>query len=425
MRGQATDCPTPIAITMLIAIQYLEPGPHSARVSPQEAGAYLHAAFERLPITRVLLGWNLPPRMVDACAEQCARANADLYLWQPLLTADGSFKPPLEWQTIGLSGDPIAGHQGRTDFTFICPNRPAARDAALLHLSQVIASGFYRGVFLDRIRFPSPATDPARQLACFCQDCRQKAGNLGLDLDFVQNSVRRSLQTSEGRRAAIDSFLSPAYAVQTEMLPSWLEQLLVFRQRSIIAVVEAAADLAMARGLKVGLDCYSPSLTLLVGQHLPGLAPHCDWIKIMTYARAYASASIPFEILGLANWLMTLDGESESQSMACLEDAIRWPLPASREAVRHGGLSPEILTEEIRRGRAAHGCQLLAGIELVEIAGVAELNEEQIKADSEAVLAGEPDGVVFSWDLCHIPIDRLELVSSLYCRPTTHCSQGG
>jgi len=404
---------------MLIAIQYLEPGPHLARVSPQKAGARLRAAFQRLPIAMVVLGWNLPPRMVEACAEQCARYDADLYLWQPLLTGDGSFQPPLAWHTIGLSGDPVAGHQGKADFTFICPNRPAAREAALLHLSDVIAGGFYRGVFLDRIRFPSPTIDPARQLACFCQDCRRKAGDVGLDLGFVQESLQQLLQTAEGRRAATYSFFSAFSTVQAEAPPSWLEQLLAFRQRSITAVVEAAAGLAKARGLKVGLDCYSPSLTLLVGQDLPGLAPHCDWIKLMTYARAYGPASIPFEILGLANWLMTLDGESESRSMACLEDATRWPLPASREAVRHGGLSPEILTAEIRRGRAAHGRQLLAGIELVEIPGVAELDEEQIKADSEAVLAGGPDGVVLSWDLCRIPLNRLELVSPLYCRPTT------
>jgi len=283
-------------------------------------------------------------------------------------------------------------------------------------LRETRGGSIYRGVFLDRIRFPSPAADPAHDLACFCKYCQQLAGNAGLDLAFVQEYLQRVLQTREGKRAAAHCFLSGSRTEAVEESASWLEQLLAFRHTSITAMVKAAAELASARGLKVGLDCYSPSLAQLVGQDLPGLAKHCDWIKVMTYARAYSPASIPFEILGLANWLMAPDGASESRSMACLADAARWPLPSRREVVRQGRLPAEILTAEIRRGRAAHARQLLAGIELVEIPHVAELSAEQIKADSEAVLAGEPDGVVLSWDLWQIPLDRLESVSPLYGR---------
>ena len=398
---------------MLIAIQYLEGGAHIARPSPEEARGRLRAAFERLPIAMVLLGWNLPPRVVEACAEECTQHHADLYLWQPLLTGDGSFRPHPAWQTIGLDGHPVGGHAGRTEFTFICPNRAAAREAVLERLSDVIAGGCYRGVFLDRIRFPSPAANPARDLACFCEDCQQAAGQAGLDLVLAREHLRWLLETPEGKRAATHCILSSSCAQQANAPSYWLKQLLAFRHRSITAVVKAAADLATTRGLKVGLDCFSPTLALLVGQHLSGLAAHCDWIKVMTYARAFGPASIPFEILGLADWLMASDGES--RAMACLADAAAWPLPASREEVRCGGLPAAILTAEVRRGRAARARQLLAGIELVEIPGVAELNADQVRADCEAVLAGEPDGVVLSWDLWHMPLERLQLVGPL-CR---------
>jgi len=73
---------------------------------------------------------------------------------------------------------------------------------------------------------------------------------------------------------------------------------------------------------------------------------------------------------------------------------------------------------ELERGRtvwapATHPGALLVGIELVEIPGVAELKTEQIRADLAAVCAGEADGLVLSWDLWHMPLDRLELVSSV------------
>jgi hypothetical protein len=399
---------------MLTVVQYLEPGPHIACVSPEEARARLRAALQRWPIARVLLGWNLPSRIVEACAEECARWDAELYLWQPLLTGDGHFWPEPAWHTIGLSGQSVSGHAGRTDLTFVCPNRPSAREAVLEHLDQAIGDGHYRGVFLDRIRFPSPASDPAHDLACFCPSCRQLAANEGLDLVGAQECLQKLLQTREGKRTAAQCFLSGSRNEAAEKSAPWLEQLLAFRHTSITAVVEAAAELATARGLKVGLDCYTPSLARLVGQDLPALAERCDWIKVMTYVRAYSPASIPFEILGLANWLMTPDGESESRAMACLADAAGWRLPSRRAAVRHGRLPAEILTAEIRRGRAAHARQLLAGVELVEIPHVAELSAEQIEADAEAVRAGEPDGVVLSWDLWRIPLDRLESVSPLY-----------
>jgi hypothetical protein len=160
----------------------------------------------------------------------------------------------------------------------------------------------------------------------------------------------------------------------------------------------------------------------MVGQDLPALAGHCQWIKVMTYARAYGPASLPFEILGLVDGLMGSGGESEDAAMACLAEATGWPLPPRREEVRHGGLSASILTEELRRGRVSHAHQLLAGIELVEIPEVAQLSEDQIRADAEAVLAGAPDGVVLSWDLLHMPADRLRLADSLYRRPTTRWS---
>ena len=53
---------------------------------------------------------------------------------------------------------------------------------------------------------------------------------------------------------------------------------------------------------------------------------------------------------------------------------------------------------------------MMAGIELVEIAGVAELDEAQIRADLAAVRAAGADGLVLSWDLWAIPLERLELV---------------
>jgi hypothetical protein len=397
---------------MLIAIQYLEGGVPSSRISPARARARLRAAFERLPTAMVLLGWSLPEPLVEACAQECARHKTELYLWQPLLTGDGDLRPRPAWQTIGLTGEPVGGYAGKAEFTFICPNRPAAREAVLDHLSEVVASGYYQGVFFDRIRFPSPSALPSRDLACFCEDCRWAAEEAGLDLELIRKRLQRLLSTPDGRRAAVRCLLSGPWTPSPQAPIDALEQLLSFRQDSITALVQEAEELVKVGGLEVGLDCFSPTLARMVGQDLPALVTGCDWMKVMTYARAYGPASIPFEILGLADWLISSGSASEREAMAWLADATGWPLPVCREEVRRGGLSGAILTTEIRRGRGAHVHPLLAGIELVEIAGVAELKTEQIQADLVAVRAGGADGLVLSWDLGHMPPDRLDLVRS-------------
>jgi hypothetical protein len=68
---------------------------------------------------------------------------------------------------------------------------------------------------------------------------------------------------------------------------------------------------------------------------------------------------------------------------------------------------------ELRRGVAAVAASpapVLAGFELVEIEGVTQLNPAQISADLAAVRRAGVAGLSISWDLRHIPLNRLEQV---------------
>jgi hypothetical protein len=52
------------------------------------------------------------------------------------------------------------------------------------------------------------------------------------------------------------------------------------------------------------------------------------------------------------------------------------------------------------------------GIELVDIPGVSHLNPVQIKSDLQTLHTAEVEGLVLSWDLWHIPLERLERVKA-------------
>jgi len=395
------------------AVQYLEDGPGVAAIAPGDARARLRAALERLPISYVLLGWNLPPALVGACREEAICAGAQLFRWHPLLTGDGTFVPRPEWQTVGLDGNPVPGFRGMPEFTFVCPNRPAVREAALSHLYDVLQCGDYQGVFLDRIRYPSPAADPARLLACFCDDCRRAALAERLDLEAIRQHIRTLLATPERIPAFVRALLDPLAPETLDPDLAALGAFLDFRARSVTRFVQASADLIHAKGLAVGLDCFSPALARMVGQELDGLASHSEWIKIMSYGHTFGPAGLPFELLGLADWMVVQQSASETEALERLSLATRLPLPPTRAALREDGLTPDALAAEVRRAHAAGVGTLLAGIELVEMERVTCLNQAQITADLHALRTAGADGLVLSWDLWHIPLERLELVRTI------------
>jgi hypothetical protein len=397
---------------MILTIQYLEDGPGVAAIAPADAAARLRGAFTRLPLTHVLLGWNLPGAVIHACRQETERADARLYRWHPLLTGDGTIVPRPEWQTIGLTGAPIPGFQGMPEFTFLCPNRPAVCEAALGHLRDLCRTGQYDGMFLDRIRYPSPASDPAHALACFCADCHSAAAESGLDLDDARRRIEALLGAPGKRVAFLQALLDPAFPSDGDPDLEALQRFLRFRAQSVGRFIALACDLIRDEGLEVGLDCFSPSLAWAVGQDLGTLGTYEAWIKVMSYGHTLGPAGMPFELLGLADWLIA-SGTTEQVALATLSGASGLPLPPTCAALRNPGLSATALAEDLRRGRAAGVRTLLAGIELVDLEDVTTLTEAQIRADLRAILGAGVEGLALSWDLLHIPLERLSLVREM------------
>jgi hypothetical protein len=188
-----------------------------------------------------------------------------------------------------------------------------------------------------------------------------------------------------------------------------LGQFLCFRARSVSEFVALAAEAIREDGLEVGLDCYSPSLAWSVGQDLGTLDAHAAWIKVMSYGHTLGPAGMPFELLGLADWTIAAS-TTQQAALTALASACGLPLPATRAALQEQGLSATALAQDLRKGRAAGVNTLLAGIELVDLAGVTALTTRQIRADLRAILDTGVDGLSLSWDLRHISPERLSLV---------------
>ncbi len=396
----------------IIAIQYLE---GLAHIPVEKARNKLSAAFDILPIAKVLLGWNLPEPLVNMCAEECLRNGALLYRWHPLLTGDGTFKPEPQWNTIGLNNKPVSGFKQLPEFTFACPNHPEVKEAVHKNIKQLIDNSPYQGVFLDRIRFPSPATAPQEHLACFCEACERKAASQGLDFALVRKSISSLLSDPEGIKKFIHLIFNTEYPVHEAGIESQaVKTFLSFRARSVSNFVRDIALGITDKGLSVGLDCFSPALTFAVGQDLRTLAGCSDWIKIMSYAHTFGVAGLPFEFINILKWLIKEKGFTEPDAIKLMAEATHLPFPATLKEIREKGFSPEALVIETNRAAKAGIKNCLPGIELVDEEDLTSLNTEQISADLEALHDAGAKGLVLSWDLWFIPMKRLELVREVW-----------
>ncbi len=387
-----------------LSIQYLGDGAASAAIEAKEARARLRHACELLDLDSIIIGWNLPRPLVEACREEAARAKARLYLWHPLFCSDGSFQLDPSWQTVSPGGKAVAAFEGIAEFGFACTNNPHAAAALLEHLEKALARGDYDGVFLDRMRLPSPMPGLAGNLACFCEHCQEAAREKGLDLAAARDEVQRLLASVDGTRLLTRALFLPA--AESELLASFFS----FRRASVSDFVSKAVALARQRELSVGLDCFSPALANSVGQDIAALAPHADWVKIMCYGHTLGPAGIPFELLDLANFLVDKQGLEEADALPLLAAASGLPLPTTRRELADEGLAAEAMTVEVGRARRDVTNTLYAGLELVRNEAV-KTNEEKLVADIKAMKAAGADGLSLSWDLWHMPDEWLDLVA--------------
>ncbi len=393
-----------------LTIQYLEPSAILAGTDAASVIGRLRAAAEKIPISHVLIGWHLPPAIVEACRIEADRLGIRFLRWQPLLTADGEYPCDPDWQTVNIAGCRVMGDRGLPEFTFFCPNHPGMREALSQHLEALIRQGLYQGFFLDRVRFPSPAADPINHLACFCEHCRKKASGVGLDLEKIRQEILSQVASASGRITLVKTLLSGKIEPGDESQSLALRRLIAFRKNNISEFLAFVNRPLKAAGLEVGLDCFSPSLTHMVGQDLNLLSAQVDWVKLMTYAHTLAPAGIPYELLGLARYLLANTQPSEAQVLDLLREASQLPIPVSIYELEQDGLSPSALQSEVKRGVVASSAPALAGIELVDLPGVTRLATRQILADLTAIQHAQPAGLAISWDLWHIPLDRLDLI---------------
>jgi hypothetical protein len=309
----------------------------------------------------------------------------------------------------GWGGWAEKGGDVEETFRFACPNNPAVREKTTLRLRELLQRYDFKGVFLDKIRFPSPANGADEMLSCFCEHCRRAAQAEGFDLDAVLSVFADG--ALDGNASSLQRSCSGHWLDTIAEAHPLVARFLAFRTKSVASLVGQLADECRRLGRSVSLDLFSPSLAPLVGQDYQRLKQCCDWAKPMTYRLARGPAGLRLEIPALIEGVAQSFGLDEAQ-------VVEW-------SARHAGFDQDMLRQtreeavpftfmqrEIEAAvRAMTPVPVYFGLELVSQPGVIDVTPADVIGMIEAGHAANAAGLVISWDLLHAPIDGIRALA--------------
>jgi hypothetical protein len=388
----------------------------AAALDPLQMLETVQRVQEAIALDLLIVGFRDAPDVFRAFCRP-ARPVDEVFLWYSALSdIEGMEDSDLvvNWKgerSRGWGGWAEKGGGVEETFRFACPNNPFVRNKTRRRLRKLLSGYDFAGVFLDKIRFPSPANGVDEMLSCFCDHCRRAAAAVDLDLASVAQVLADR---------AIDPGAPSARRSGNEA-NNWIEALIAgspvlsrflrFRADSVARLVAELAEEARRPGRKVSLDLFSPCLAPLVGQDYRRLMRHCDWVKPMTYRLAQGPASLRLEIPALIEGVARQFGLDEARVLDWSGRRAAFDRHMLRQTRESAVPLPFIRAEIEAAVRTMHPVPVYFGLELVSQPGVIDVKPDHVLDMVGAGRAAKAAGLVISWDLMHAPIDGVSALA--------------
>jgi len=383
----------------------------------------LVTAKETLNLDALIIWSDINKKDLDLVRKICRDFKIKTYLWYPILADIPGFK--VRWEQSVETFDGLRGYgkngrwdklgKGEEDFLFLCPNdEQNIRRIFDQYQNKIKESGF-DGVFLDRIRFPSPSDGFEALFSCFCKSCLNKFyNNYGEDLEGYQNQVKTVFKNFK----TIDvNYLQTCQSFSDIIIRDSLKKFYDFRKQNIYQVLKMFADKAKQMGKLVGVDLFAPSLAPLVSQDYQLLAKTCDWIKPMIYCHTSSPAGLPLELYCFIRAILDINPAlDEGQLIREISRIIGVDLPTQIDELLKNGVSENIICSEmqkIKEFNLPEKVDTYVGIEAVQMPGLCNITEKILKKYLKSVIEADIKGMVLSWDLLKIPDENLKIVGDI------------
>jgi len=342
--------------------------------------------------------------------ERCAENNVNVSLWT-MVCADrpASLSPlPLVRNFQGEKGYgsiAVWDSMGKGDekFLFCCPSALLNDEEGMLHAVESANKIAAHGLFLDRIRYPSPANGLEYLGACSCGACAG-AFKLETGLEWPHLVAEAVKWAAYGKEGAVKFYEACKTALD-------------FRANMIATVVSRYSNAAHAAGLRVGLDLLAPALSDFIGQDYALLSRNADFIKPMLYCKAMAPAGLPLEFKLLMEGL-SQSGVDASRARRFVAELSGIEDERLKTIQRGGTFSSSLAASEMSRAKQKvnrykdHEVDVYAGIELVDH------EDYDTKIDAAArdayLQALSEENIALCWNILYIPHSHIMAVAKLH-----------
>jgi len=375
---------------------------------------------EILDLDALIVWSDVDKKYFDLVKDICAEFEIKTYLWYPVLSDTPGIKIEQEQAVKTFNG--LRGHgklgcwekmgKGKEDFLFLCPNDEENINKIFHRYEIKIKECGFDGIFLDRIRFPSPSNGLEALFSCFCTSCKDKFyHDFGEDLEDYRNRIKslfKKLKTMDS------NYLESCNSFSEIILQEDLKKFYDFRKQSVYRMVKMFADKAKQMNKLVGIDLFAPSFSPLVSQDYKLLAKTCDWIKPMIYCHTSSPAGLPLELYSFLRAILEINPALNENELMCKASPLTGvALPENLDKLLINGISEYMICSEIERIKELdlpESVNIYVGLEAVQIPGLCNITEKILKKYLKSVIEADIKGIILSWDLLKIPEENLKIV---------------
>ena len=353
-------------------------------------------------VEKLIMGWSTKVELYQNVIRLAKRYGVEVYLWLPVLSETGLLKPigrliddeGNEVQTFGLKNG--------ENFEFYCPNQKRNAAGFLDIYDEIFSDIPFDGVFLDKIRYCSFSNGKSGVFSCFCPECQKAYAAAGISQEELlvhMKRVRAGDGDYQGSPLGIKSYQAGKYRFAN---PIW-EEFFAYKQRCVYEFLKPISKTFRDKGLKIGMDTFSPFTAYFAGQDIAALSELADFIKPMMYRLTGAPAGMPWECERLLRETLTKPFPEVLSRIPGMENAGGMPFDL------------EFVKSEIEQ-LSAVGVPLYPGIEINRIEPIARTTPEYIRETVNALSQTAIQGFTLSWDLMSAPPDNLEEAARLFGR---------
>ena len=342
------------------------------------------------------------------------------YLWYPVLS-DSPYLNSIKFSPIelfngqkgfGIYGKWSGSGYEKENFLFSCPNNKDVIDKIFDNYIEEIENGDFDGVFLDRIRYPSPVNGLEVFFSCFCPHWKSKFyEEYNKDIDSYREKAKKVFyKLKENGNNYIGNMTDFSNFILEEGLHDFVE----FRYKSIYELVKKFANFAKNNNKIVGLDLFAPLLSFLVGQDYTLLSSISDWIKPMLYCHTNAPAGIPVEIYSFIKGLKEADPLLKKGEIRVFVKKFLG-IDINIEQILENGLDESMILSELKKldqFGILRDIDVYPGIEGVRIPQLVNISTDILEKYLYYLRKANIDGMVLSWNLIDIPFENLSFLGN-------------